>query len=459
MTGTIGRTQQDPAGLEPYPEYRDSSPGWPGKIPAHWQTKALKREFRVVNGSTPKTSEPEYWDGDIPWVTPDDLGKTSQRVIKEPARHISHKGYESCATQIVEAGSLILSTRAPIGHLAVSGAPVCTNQGCRSLVPRHRCDETYFYFLLRAGRPVLEAAGRGSTFKELAKEDLESVVLPIPPQGEQRAIADFLDRETAKIDALAAKKERLIALLQEKRTALITRAVTRGLDSGVPTKNSGLAWLGPIPTEWQLTRLKHLAEVRASGIDKNRRAKETDIRFLGTATVYNIRELRNDLSLEIASVSATELQAYLLRQGDILLTKDSVVPTRIADVSIVAEPLDDVVCGYHLTMIRSNPSSILPRFLFWYLSCYAVNSLFLSEARGTTIIGLGSNTVRGTPIVELPIAEQRAIADFLDRETAKIDALIVKVEEAIDHLNEFRTALISAAVTGRIDVRKAASRP
>ena len=198
-----------PRGFRPYREYRDSGVEWLGEIPAHWESKALKRPFRVVNGSTPKSGESDNWDGDIPWVTPDDLGKMSDRVLTEPARYLTPKGYESCGTQMVRAGSLVLSTRAPIGHLAIAGTSVCTNQGCRSLVFRHSGNETYFYFQLHAAKPVLEAAGRGSTFKELASEDLQSVDLSVPPLDEQRAIADFLDRETAKIDALVARKERL----------------------------------------------------------------------------------------------------------------------------------------------------------------------------------------------------------------------------------------------------------
>ena len=216
-------------------------------------------------------------------------------------------------------------------------------------------------------------------------------------------------------------------------------------------RDSAVEWLGEIPAGWQLTKLKHIAKVRASSVDKKRRVDEVDIRFLGTDTVYNVDEIRNGLSLETASVNATELHRYSLREGDVLLTKDSVVPTRIADVSIVAEPLDNVVCGYHLTKVRSNPSKMSPRFLFWFLGCSAVNSFFLSEARGTTIIGLGSSVIGGTQVLEPPIAEQRVISDFLDRETTKIDALVAKKERLVELLQEKRTALITHAVTRGLD--------
>ena len=216
-------------------------------------------------------------------------------------------------------------------------------------------------------------------------------------------------------------------------------------------RDSGIEWLGKIPEGWQLTKLKRVADVQASSVDKNRHKDEVDVRFLGTDTVYNVSEIRNGLTLETASVSVKEIQKYLLREGDIVLTKDSVVPTRIADVSIVAEPLENVVCGYHLTMIRSNLSSVLPRYLFWYLGCSAVNAFFLSESRGTTIIGLGSNAIGGAQILGSSIAEQCAIAEFLDRETARIDGLVARKERLIELLQEKRTALITRAVTRGLD--------
>lgn len=216
-------------------------------------------------------------------------------------------------------------------------------------------------------------------------------------------------------------------------------------------RNSHVPWLGRIPTEWQLTKLKHVADVRPSSVDKNRQEGEIDIRFLGTDTVYNVNEIRNALNLEPASASKRETRKYSLQEGDIVLTKDSVVPTRIADVSIVAEPLDNVVCGYHLTMIRPHSSTVHSRYLFWYLGCSVVNAFFLAEARGTTIIGLGSIAVREASVLGPSISEQHAIASFLDRETAKIDGLVAKKERLIELLQEKRTALITHAVTQGLD--------
>jgi len=217
-------------GLTPYSPMKDSGVEWLGEIPAHWEIKSVKRISKVFNGSTPKSSEPEYWDGDIPWVTPEDLGELASSEISGTKRYITQAGYESCGTNLVPTGSLILSTRAPIGHLAIAATALCTNQGCRSLVPHSDMRTRFLYYVLYASRQELISLGQGSTFMELGKSKLETVGLPLPRTEEQQAIADHLDRETARIDNLIGKINQAIEKLQEYRSALITAAVTGKID-------------------------------------------------------------------------------------------------------------------------------------------------------------------------------------------------------------------------------------
>lgn len=217
-------------GLDPNAPMKDSGVEWLGEVPEEWEMKRLKRIFRVVNGSTPKSGVSEYWDGDIAWITPDDLGNLQSDTITETARKITELGYHSCGTTLVPAGSLVLSTRAPIGHLAIAGIDLCTNQGCRALVFMSNDAKRFFYYQLLASRPELESWGQGSTFKELGKSNLEAIELVSPPLPEQRAIASFLDRETVRIDALISKVREGIEKLREYRSALISAAVTGKID-------------------------------------------------------------------------------------------------------------------------------------------------------------------------------------------------------------------------------------
>lgn len=215
---------------KPYPKYKDSGIEWLGEIPEGWNVKPLKRILMLFNGATPKSSETDYWDGNIFWATPDDLGTTEEATIVNTKRKITILGYESCGTTLVPKNSLILSTRAPIGHLGVAGVDICTNQGCKSLVFIKEDNTLFYYYLLLTARSELESLGQGTTFKELSAGKLAVVPLTAPPKEEQLAIASFLNRETEKIDKLIAKVQESIDKLKEYRQALISAAVTGKID-------------------------------------------------------------------------------------------------------------------------------------------------------------------------------------------------------------------------------------
>src|SRR5690606_23371637 len=142
---------------EPYPAYKDSGVEWLGQVPAHWEVRRLGSVTQVLNGATPSSSMPEYWDGDIVWVTPDDLGKLKGRYIDDSSRRITHEGYNACGTRLAPAGSIVISIRAPIGHLGILRVAACANQGCRLLIPQSGTVNEYLYHVLVAARPSLEA--------------------------------------------------------------------------------------------------------------------------------------------------------------------------------------------------------------------------------------------------------------------------------------------------------------
>lgn len=217
-------------GLDPKVPMKDSGVEWLGKVPEHWQIMRLKWIFKTLNGSTPKSSEPNYWDGEIPWATPDDLGSLREDTLIETRRSITDAGYNSCGTSIAPIGSIILSTRAPIGYLAIAGKAMCANQGCKILSFKNNDNRRFFYYQLIAARPELESFGQGSTFKELAGSKLNCIPLVLPPLDEQHSISAFLDRETMKIEALISKIRLAVDKLKEYRTALISSAVTGKID-------------------------------------------------------------------------------------------------------------------------------------------------------------------------------------------------------------------------------------
>jgi len=218
-------------GLDPNVKMKDSGIEWIGEIPEHWEILPTKRLFKIVNGATPNSNEPDYWDGDILWVTPIDLNEIHGNVIIETKRRITVEGYYSCGTTLVPPGSIIISTRAPIGYIALAGNPLCTNQGCKSLVKKIKSlSPSFFYYFFLAARNELQAWGMGTTFVELSNQSLSNLPICVPTYSEQQAIADYLDQKTSEIDSLISGIQDSIEQLKAYRQSLISEAVTGKID-------------------------------------------------------------------------------------------------------------------------------------------------------------------------------------------------------------------------------------
>jgi type I restriction enzyme S subunit len=432
-----------------YPIYKPSGIEWLGEIPGHWDMQPLKQIFLVLNGSTPKSGEPDYWDGDIPWATPDDLGNLKGDTLLTTRRMITVAGYHSCGTSLAPEGSLVLSTRAPIGYLAIAGVPLCTNQGCRCLVFRREAEKRYYYYLLLTANQELESWGQGSTFRELGRNRLTAILLLLPPLDEQRAIASFLDRETARIDALVATKEHFIELLAEKRTALISQAVTKGLDPDVPLKDSGVEWLGEIPGHWEVKRLKHIARINLNTLTEG---TEPDyvIKYID---IGNVGE--NGLLAEPEKMifgNAPSRARRIIKKDNVII---STVRTYLKAIAHFPNPEDNLVCSTGFAVLEPG-NLIIPRFLYYLAHCDKFIETIMAYSVGLGYPAINTSVFAGFPVWLPTISEQETIAAYLDTETAKIDSLITKTRKSIEKLKEYRTALVSAAVTGKIDVRKEA---
>ena len=434
-----------------YPEYKESGIEWLGEMPEHWKLEPLKRTFKIINGSTPKSGELSYWDGDIAWATPDDLGSLKGDTLHITQRSITQAGYESCGTSLAPTGSLVLSTRAPIGHLALSGVSMCTNQGCRCLTFCNKDNHKFYYYQLLSAKHELKSWGQGSTFKELSRDKLSYACLVKAPVVEQNAIAAFLDRETERIDTLVTQKERQIELLQEKRVALISHAVTKGLNPDVKMKDSGIEWLGNVPVGWRVERLRFNVWTNPTKAEVKNITGDTLVSFVPMEAVCEYGGLSLDQTKPLDELS----NGYTyFRNGDVLVAK--ITPCFENGKGSIAEGLENGI-GFGTTELHVlRPQwKIDYKYLFYLTISYAFRQIGKSYMYGAG----GQKRVPDDFIRNLRhsfpvISEQRTIASFLDCETERIDTLIKKVQESIDKLHKYRTALISAAVTGKIDVRK-----
>lgn len=421
---------------------------WPMSLPTNWTRIPVRRLFRIVNGSTPKAAVPEFWNGDIAWATPDDLGSLSTDTIYETSRYISRQGYESCGTLLVPAGSVLISTRAPIGHVAIAGVPICTNQGCRALVPtKADVDARYFYYQFIAARKHLDARGMGSTFTELGRDRLAEFDLANPPAFEQRAISAFLDRKTAQIDALIAAYERLMALLEEKRQAVITQAVTKGLDPTVPMKNSGVEWLGEVPEHWGVMPVKRIAIIKY-GLGEPPRLLEGGLLFIRATDIDNGRiNMKNVQEVDPEDVPWS--RDPQLRPGEILVVRSGAYT---GDSAIVPDTLRGAIAGYDMVLSPS-PKHSYPTFVSYVLQSNYVRFGQLEIARMRAAQPhLNAEELGATLIALPPIMEQALIAEYLMTQINAIEQVIACIGDALALTKEYRLSLITAAVTGQIDV-------
>jgi type I restriction enzyme, S subunit len=277
--------------------------------------------------------------------------------------------------------------------------------------------------------------------------------IAIPPCAEQEVIVAFLDRETARIDALVAKKERLIELLREERTALITDAVTKGLDPSVAMKVSGVEWLGEIPAHWEVKRIRDIADALQTGpFGSQLHADEYVVGGYPVINPANLRdgELVQDPECTVDDATAARLAHHCLRDGDILFARRG----ELGRCGLVTQAEEGWLCGTGCLRLRVRVAMAGPRFLMRLLSTSGVADWLDLQSVGATMQNLNTAIIGRIPIVVPPTIEQEAIAAFLDRETARIGLLVAKIRDAIERLKELRTALISAAVTGKIDVRE-----
>jgi len=212
-------------GLDPNVPMKDSGIEWLGEIPEHWEIKIIKYVSRIYNGATPKSSVEKYWNGTIIWITPDDLGNLRNKYLENSRRNITIEGYESCGTNIVPAGSIVISCRAPIGHIAILEKDACTNQGCKSIVPIN-VESIFLYYFLQSFRSVLDSLGQGSTFKELSNQKLSDFQILFPTIKEQKGICEFVNSHDYIFNKTIELIEKQIELLKEYKTTLISEAVT-----------------------------------------------------------------------------------------------------------------------------------------------------------------------------------------------------------------------------------------
>lgn len=438
--------------FHPYPAYKDSGVEWLGEVPEHWGVKPLKFAVKMNPDDLPDSTPDDFR------ITYVDIGSVTQEKGINWTEEYDFLNAPSRARRRVRDGDTIISTvRTYLKAVAAIQNPpdnMVVSTGFAVLRPTDRVNGD---FLSRAVQSDLfisrvVSLSEGVGYPAIAPSTLARIDLWLPPTDEQVAIAAFLDRETARIDELVAKKERLIELLQEKRTALITRAVTKGLDPNVPMKDSGVRWLGEVPKHWEIKRIKWVAKMESGHTpDKKVNAywEEGDIPWVSLNDTGYLKDhdYIDDTAYHTNQEGIANSSARLLPPSAVVFSRDAT----IGRCAITTRPM--AVSQHFIAWICGD--EVTPEYLLQVFKAMTEELERLTMGATIRTIGLPDVKTLVTPV--LPKQEQLKIVDFIINRKTRIDILVAKVREAIEQFKEYRTALISAAVTGKIDVREEVS--
>jgi type I restriction enzyme S subunit len=420
-----------------YDSYKDSGVEWIGDIPSGWKNSKLKYSSEITMGQSPSS---EFYNDEgvgFPFLQ----GNSEFGIV-----HPTHKLTTTEVTKKSKVNDILFSVRGSVGEINWSDKEYCIGRGLCSISSK-KLESKLLWYLLIFSKDEFLSNSVGSTFVSVNTDDVKNLTIPLPPLSEQQQIVSFLDTKTSLIDSLIEKTKLKIQLLKEKRTSLINEVVTKGLNPNVEMKDSGVEWIGEIPNHWVVKKLKNVSDVKPSNVDKHIFPDEIQVRLCNYTDVYYNDFITSLTELKRGSCNSLEFEKFKLEKGDVIITKDSESPDDIGIPCIVVDDFDDVVCGYHLTLIR--PQSLMGGYIFRFIQSDRTRRYFEVHSNGITRYGLGKSSIENLSIPFPPHSEQQQIVSYLDEHTQLIDKTISVEERRIDTLKEYRQSLISEVVTGK----------
>ncbi|MCL6309178.1 restriction endonuclease subunit S [Pseudomonas syringae] len=427
--GPQGKGMDSPSTFPKYSAYKDSGVEWAGALPAEWQVLKLKRAARLQSGE---------------FITSEAIEDNAQYPV------YGGNGLRGYTVDYTHDGEFALIGRqgALCGNINYAEGKFWASEHAVVVYPEKGIVTRWLGELLRSmnlGQYSVSAAQPG-----LSVERIADLLIPMPSQAEQTQIARFLDHETARIDALIEEQQRLIELLKEKRQAVISHAVTKGLDPTVQMKDSSVKWLGEVSAHWEITQIKRRCDLITDGAHISPETENGVYRFVSTRDVSD-EGIDFDGCLRTSAAS----YKYLVKTGcqpatgDVLFSKDGTIGRTI----VVGENSPDFVVASSLIIIRPNRAKLLPTYLDFMCQSWVVSQQVDGFVKGAGLPRLSIQNLTKVVGVFPPLEEQALIADFLQLQCAAARQLSSEAWRTMELLKERRSALISAAVTGKIDVR------
>jgi type I restriction enzyme S subunit len=422
---------------------KDSGIEWIGEIPEEWEIRKIFGLLKTIgSGTTPKGKE-EYYDGNIPWLNTGDLNDT---YIKKVNKSVTQLALDECsALRLYHSGVIIIAMYgATIGKLGISTFDLTTNQACCVLSCYEILDKYFLFYVLHSCRDYLLYLSYGSGQPNISQNTIRQLKIALPTSKVQQQIVSFLDSKCAKIDEYVSRQQQVIEKLKAYKQSVITEAVTKGLDPDVPMKDSGVEWIGKIPENWCIEKLKYIATVMR-GKFNHRPRNDQDYYdgiypFVQTGDVTNVGKYITNYTQTLNELGYSVSKEF--PRGSIVMT----IAANIGDVAI----LDFKAC-FPDSIIGFVPKNCIQQeFLYFVLK--SMKEELLSKATISTQMNINIEIVKEEFIPLAPIKAQHCIVSYLDTKCAAIDAAITRKQELIDKMTEYKKSLIYEAVTGKMEV-------
>ncbi len=439
-----------------YPKYEDSSVEWLGEVPAHWEVRRLKSivEEPLKYGANESAELDDRMLPRFVRITDiDDTGGLCDDTFKSLPMAIAEPF-------LLKDGDVLLArSGATVGKSFIYsqhwGTACFAGYLIRARLRHSSCLARWLYYFCQTDEYWGYVVGNQiqATIQNVSAEKYANLYLPLPRIADQSSIVAFLDRETAKIDELVAEQRRLMELLKEKRQAIISHAVTKGLNPNAPMKPSGIEWLGDVAAHWDVIALKRIADVQ-TGVAKGKEYGSVPMIEVPYLRVANVQDGYLDLeTVATIEIPSEDLERYALRPGDVLMNEGGDFD-KLGRGHIWDGQIDPCITQNHVFAVR--PRKVTSVWLNAITGSDYAQFYFMTRSKqSTNLASISSTNLMELPVLLPPNDEQNAILSFISNQTSQFDALTAEAQHAIDLLQERRTALISAAVTGQIDIRAA----
>lgn len=429
-----------------YPEYEKSKLQWADRTPKHWNSVHLRWIAKLYAGGTPSKAIEEYWEnGSVPWIN---SGEVNQGLISEVSTYITEAAYKNSSAKWIPKNALVMAlagqgkTKGMIAQLAIDAT---CNQSMAAIVPQDLQSSRYLFWWLHSNYQNIRNMAGGDLRDGLNLELLGDIGCPIPNVEEQLSIAAFLDHETAKIDALIEKQQRLIELLKEKRQTVISHAVTKGLNPNAPMKDSGVEWLGEVPAHWTLKNYRYATQIYRGKF--GHRPRNDPAFYDGIYPFIQTGDVAQ------AGKRIIDYKQTLNERGKAVSQK---FPAETLVMAIAANIGDTAILDFEAyapdSVVGFKPCQDLDLEFLRYSLMAALPALEQTSTQSTQA-NLNIDRIGSVQAAFPPLEEQLDVVAYLDNLIDRYAEIEEKALTAIERMQERRTALISAAVTGKIDVR------